>query len=457
MTTKDYRNFESYNLSPELMKTLQSMEYKQATPVQAQTLPPLLRGTDVLVQAASGTGKSAAYGIPMVETIDPHNQEIQGLVVVPTRELTLQVAQIVRDLAGTGEEIRVLALYGGEDIERQFSALRSKPHIIVATPSRLLEHLEEGSVNLYQLSMVVLDETDLLLDMGFLADLNTLVDFLPTPRVSALFTTLLPEEVETLGRRYLINPEEIIIDLPTLTIKTVEQFYAEAEQDEKLELLLDLLDEHQFYLSVVFTNTRRMADRLARSLSRSGYDAAALHGDMRQSARNEVMHDYRTGNLEVLIVTDAASRSVDIRNVAAVINYDIPQDPETYIHRIGRTSRTGETGVAYTLIFPYQRYLLRDIIRETEAEIAPMEGTRGSQLDVDIPEPARHTRTRTRQSRRDYQGKGGSRRGGRHAKHHQAAQRQRGAQHRQAKRQDTAQQQRRAAGGPQGGGSGQQG
>lgn len=363
--------FESLNLSREMLSRLSGMGFTSATPVQALAIGPLMKGLDAAVQAPTGTGKTLAFGVPVMERIDALSSALQTLILCPTRELALQIASVLRGLASSKPGVRIAAIYGGEKIEKQFAALRRHPQIVVATPGRLLDHMGRRTIRLQDVNTVVLDEADRMLDMGFRPDLNRILDSVPENRQTALFSATLSSEILTIARTYQRNPQILKVEQVSLTVDSVRQYYSEVHKGAKESKLYSLLKEENFTLTLVFVNTKRMAKKLAERMQEKGFRADALHGDMRQSQRERVMQQYRAGRLDVLIATDVASRGIDVNNIDAVINYDIPLDSESYVHRIGRTGRADQSGIAHTIIYPEERAQLKSMMRSIRAMIIP--------------------------------------------------------------------------------------
>jgi ATP-dependent RNA helicase DeaD len=308
-------------------------------------------GRDVVGQAQTGSGKTGAYGIPIVEQLDPAKRVIQALVLVPTRELALQVADDLRAL-GRGRGFRVVTLYGGQAIERQFADLRRHPQIAVATPGRLLDHLERRTVNIGTAEIVVLDEADRMLDMGFLPDVSRILGKTPTSRQTALFSATMPFEIRSIAAQHMRTPEWVAIEAQTRTVETVEQFYLEVAEEDKARALRRLVRDEPITSGLVFRRTRHRADRLERAFAREG-GVAVIHGGMRETARLRALRDFAEKRVKLLIATNVAARGLDLPEISHVINYDIPEDVDTYIHRIGRTARAGRRGVAITFVGQY--------------------------------------------------------------------------------------------------------
>jgi len=363
--------FKELGVSEPMLRTLDSMGFQTATPVQSISIGPLMRGADIDVQAPTGTGKTCAFGIPLIERADPQATTVQAIVLSPTRELAIQIATVLKDLTRNKPGVRVAAIFGGERIDKQFAALRRRPQIIVATPGRLLDHMARRTVRLSDVHTVILDEADRMLDMGFRPDLTRILENVPKERQTALYSATMPHAVLDIARAFQKGAQMLAIEQNSLTVDSVTQYYTEVRTGAKEGALTELLHEKEFGLTLIFVNTKRMADRLATNLQKKGFSADALHGDMRQSQRDRVMSKYRAGELKVLVATDVASRGIDVYHIDAVINYDLPLDSDSYVHRIGRTGRAEQNGVAYTFIFPREREQLKAMIRDTKAVITP--------------------------------------------------------------------------------------
>lgn len=365
-------HFHKFNLTPELMRGLIKMDFQNPSPVQEAAIVPMLGRRDVLVQAPTGTGKTAAFGIPVVENADPASRQIQTVILCPTRELAAQTATVLKQLAAFKQGVRILALYGGEPIQRQIVALKRHPQIIVATPGRLMDHMQRRTTRLNHVDCVVLDEADRMLDMGFRDDIGKILESAPKERQTVLFSATLTDEVKKIAATHQVDAQQIFIQQDTRTVDKVEQYYSEIRGNAKTPALLQLMEEQQFGLSLIFVATKAMADSLARQLTNAGHPADAIHGDLRQSQRDKVMRQYRDGNVRILVATDVAARGIDVGGIDAVVNYDIPGDSESYIHRIGRTGRANRSGVAYTFIYPKERGKLQGIMTSTKAKILPV-------------------------------------------------------------------------------------
>ena len=364
--------FSNLPLSAEVLKALDRMGFEEATPIQSLAIPPILEGRDVIGQARTGTGKTCAFGIPAVESIDPELTGVQVLALCPTRELAIQMAEELSAVARYKKDVRVLALYGGQAIDHQILALKKRPQIIVGTPGRILDHLRRHTLKVQNLRTVVLDEADEMLNMGFREDIDAILAQLPEERRTLLFSATMPPEILELTSLYQKDPVHLKTVDRELTVPTIDQYYLEVREQNKLELLCRLVDVKNVQLGLVFVNTKLRADQVAQGLQGRGFRAEALHGDMKQLERDRVMNRFRKGQLKLLVATDVAARGIDVTGIDAVFNYDLPSDEEYYVHRIGRTGRAGNSGVSYSFVYGRDHYRLRAIQRYTKAEILPM-------------------------------------------------------------------------------------
>ncbi len=360
--------FAELNLSPPILQAINSMGFEEPTPIQSETIPIALRGQDLIGRAQTGTGKTAAYGIPLVHGCDPGIEAIQGLVITPTRELTIQVAEELNRI-GQFKQVKSLPIYGGQEMERQIRALRKRPDIIVGTPGRLLDHLRRKTIRLQQVKLVVLDEADEMLNMGFIEDIEAIWQQIPDDRQNLMFSATIPIHIKNLAAKFMTNPEIIHIAPREVTVASIEQEYIETPEKKKLDILCRLLDIQNPELSIVFGRTRRRVDEIAEALSERGYSVEGIHGDLSQNRRDAIMKKFRSGEIEVLVATDVAARGLDISGVSHIYNFDIPQDPESYVHRIGRTGRAGERGLAITMVTPREIAHLRSIEQLTRQQI----------------------------------------------------------------------------------------
>ena len=361
--------FEDLNISKEIKKALRDMDFVEATPVQSQSIPYVLEGRDVVAQAPTGTGKTCSFGIPIIEKTGPGERAVGSLILCPTRELVVQTTNELLKLTKYKKHVRVVAIYGGQNIERQISALKKKPQIIVATPGRLMDHMKRHTIRLDKLRHVVLDEADEMLDMGFRDDIDRILESVPVQRQTVLFSATMSKEILSITRKYLHNPAKVQITKSVVTVKSVKQYYLEVSQFQKTDILARLIDLNDFKLSIVFCNTKKKVDELAYEMIARGYNAVGLHGDMKQTQRDRVMKAFKTGKVEILIATDVAARGIDIKDVDVVFNYDLPDDLEYYVHRIGRTGRANRDGVSYSLVTRREMYKLHEIMKYTKAKI----------------------------------------------------------------------------------------
>ena len=379
-------SFDELSLPPELRRAVQDMGFEEPTPIQALAIPAIREGNDVIGQAHTGTGKTAAYGLPLLEKIDSGNRAIQALVICPTRELAIQVAEELTQLSRHKRGIGILPVYGGQSMDRQLEALRRGVQVVIATPGRLLDHIRRRTLSLDRARFVVLDEGDVMLDMGFIDDIEAILRQTPRERQTLLFSATVPEEIRDLANRYLRNPKMIRVVHEHLTVPGIEQRYYPVGEQEKLEVLTRLLEEHDPKQSLIFCNTKRRTDALARRLRARGFPSEKLHGDMTQGQRERVMGKFRRGDLSILVATDVAARGIDVEGIDAVFNYDVPNDPEYYVHRIGRTARAGRGGKSFTLVSPHEMPRLRDIQRYAGITIA-QEAVPGTGLKPPVAVP----------------------------------------------------------------------
>lgn len=361
--------FKDLNLSDEVQRALAEMGFEEATPIQSQAIPHILNGSDVIGQAQTGTGKTCAFGIPAIEMLDSEADGIQVLVLCPTRELAIQVSEELKSVSKYKEKVKILPVYGGQPIDRQIMALKKRPQIIIGTPGRVMDHMRRRTLKLKNLKMIILDEADEMLNMGFREDIDTILEEVPEEKQTILFSATMAKEIMDLTRKYQKNPVHIKAVHKQLTVPSIEQYYLEVNESIKLEVLSRLIDTNNVKLSLVFCNTKKRVDELATSLQSRGYAAEALHGDMKQNERDRVMSKFRKGHIDILIATDVAARGIDVDDVEAVFNYDIPNDEEYYVHRIGRTGRAGRTGKAYSFIVGREIYKLKEIQRYTKSSI----------------------------------------------------------------------------------------
>lgn len=363
--------FEELGLSKSLLKAVQQSGYEEATPIQAETIPMVLKGEDVIGQAQTGTGKTAAFGLPIIEHVDLDDHNIQALVISPTRELAIQTQGELYRL-GRNKHVKVQVVYGGADIRRQIKALGKGPQILVGTPGRLRDHLHRGTVNLDHVRTLVLDEADEMLNMGFLEDIEAIIKQTPDDRQTLLFSATMPPEIKKIGVQFMHDPHTVKIKAKELTTDLVDQYYVRAKDYEKFDIMTRLIDVQDPGLTIVFTRTKRRVDELSHGLIARGYNAAGIHGDLTQERRTKIMNRFKAGKLDILVATDVAARGLDISGVTHVYNYDIPSDPDSYVHRIGRTGRAGHHGVSLTFVTPNEMDYLHEIEKLTRVRMLPL-------------------------------------------------------------------------------------
>ena len=361
--------FEELNIDERILRAIEDMGFEETSPIQTQAIPAVCEGIDVVGQAQTGTGKTAAYTIPMLMKIDPQIKKPQAIVLCPTRELAVQVAEEIRKLAKYMSDIKVLPVYGGQEIVRQIKSLKTGVQIIVGTPGRVMDHMRRKRVKFDNINMVILDEADEMLDMGFREDMETILTETPQDRQTVMFSATMPKAIMDIARNFQKDARVIKVVRKELTVSNIEQFYYEVRPKNKTEVLCRLIDIYNPRLSVVFCNTKRQVDELISELKGRGYFADGIHGDMKQQQRDRVMDDFRSGNVDILIATDVAARGIDVDDVDMVFNYDIPQDEEYYVHRIGRTGRAGRSGMALSFISGKEVYKLKDIERYCKTKI----------------------------------------------------------------------------------------
>ena len=361
--------FDELNIDERILRAIEDMGFEETSPRQTQAIPAVCEGIDVVGQAQTGTGKTAAYTIPMLMKIDPQIKKPQAIVLCPTRELAVQVAEEIRKLAKYMSDIKVLPVYGGQEIVRQIKSLKTGVQIIVGTPGRVMDHMRRKTVKFDNINMVILDEADEMLDMGFREDMETILTETPEDRQTVMFSATMPKAIMDIARNFQKDARIIKVVRKELTVSNIEQFYYEVRPKNKTEVLCRLIDIYNPRLSVVFCNTKRQVDELISELKGRGYFADGIHGDMKQQQRDRVMDDFRSGKVDILIATDVAARGIDVDDVDMVFNYDIPQDEEYYVHRIGRTGRAGRSGMALSFISGKEVYKLKDIERYCKTKI----------------------------------------------------------------------------------------
>jgi len=342
--------FEDLNIKKEILKGLLELGYEIPTPIQAQAIPMLYAGEDIIGQAQTGTGKTAAFGIPMLEKIKPQQKTPQILILAPTRELSMQVADEIRKFSKHLTGTKSLAIYGGQPIDRQIKALKQGVQVVVGTPGRILDHIRRKTLRLDEITGLVLDEADQMLDMGFQEDIEAILQETPSTRQTVMFSATMPKQIELIARKYMKNPKNVKVVHKELTVPKISQYYFEIKPHEKLDALSKILDMETFALGIIFCRTKRGVDELVENLQSRGHSVEGIHGDLKQSQRDRVMKKFRDGSLDLLVATDVAARGIDVDDIELVINYDMPEDFEYYVHRIGRTGRAGREGLAYTLV-----------------------------------------------------------------------------------------------------------
>ena len=361
--------FSELGLAPEILKAIERMGFEEASPIQSAAIPVLLEGADVVGQSQTGSGKTAAFGIPAIQCVDASVRAPQVLILCPTRELAVQVAEEIAKLAFFKRGVRELPIYGGQSYERQFKGLHAGAQIIIGTPGRVMDHLERKSLKLDQIKMVILDEADRMLDMGFVDDIKTILRQVPEKRQTVFFSATIPRPIQQLIQTFTRNPVNVRVESEAMTVPAIEQVYYEVDRRSKLEVLCRLIDLEDVKLAIIFCATKMMVDELTEHLTARGYGADKLHGDMTQAMRERVMGRFRKRKVEFLVATDVAARGLDVEDIEIVFNYDLPHDGEDYVHRIGRTGRAGKGGKAVTFVAGREIYRLENIQRFTKSRI----------------------------------------------------------------------------------------
>ncbi|MDB6076021.1 MAG: box helicase, partial [Verrucomicrobiaceae bacterium] len=362
--------FSELGLSPEILQAVERMGFEQASPIQSAAIPALLTGRDMIGQSQTGSGKTAAFGIPAIECVDASEAFIQVLIMCPTRELASQVAEEIAKLASFKKGVRELPIYGGASYDRQFRGLRSGPQIVIGTPGRLLDHINSGAIKLDKLKMVIMDEADRMLDMGFRDDLEKILEAVPEQRQTVLFSATIPPGIRKMIERFTNDAVQIKIEATALTVPNIEQSYVEVDFRSKTEVLCRLLDVHDVKYGIIFGFTKIQVDEVTEALIARGYTADKLHGDMTQPLRERVMKRFRDRQVELLVATDVAARGLDVDDLEIVFNYELPYDPEDYVHRIGRTGRAGKSGKAISLVAGREFGRLQQVNRFTKTQMA---------------------------------------------------------------------------------------
>lgn len=365
----EIKKFDEFDLDAKLLRAITEMGFEQPSPIQAKAIPVILQGKDIVGQAQTGTGKTAAFGIPLLQMINPKDKNLQAIVLSPTRELAIQIAEEMRKLSKFSHGIKILPIYGGQDITKQIRSLKGGIQVVIGTPGRVMDHMRRHTLKMEHVKMVVLDEADEMLNMGFRDDIETILTAIPEERQTILFSATMPKPIMEIARKFQKDSEIIKVVKKELTVPKIEQYYYEVKRRNKNEVLSRLLDIYAPKLSLVFCNTKKGVDELVEDLKGRGYFAEGLHGDMKQQQRDRVMKRFRNGQTDILVATDVAARGIDVDDVEAVFNYDLPQDDEFYVHRIGRTGRAGRNGIAFNFVFGKEIYKLRDIQRYCKTKI----------------------------------------------------------------------------------------
>ena len=379
------QEFKDLPLSENVLRGIHALGFEKPSPIQAQSILPLLQGKDVIGQAQTGTGKTAAFGIPMVESIDINDRRVQGLVLAPTRELAIQIAHHISQISRyTG--IRVTPIYGGEKINKQIRTLKSGVHIVVGTPGRLIDHLQRGTLKLGAVHMVVLDEADRMLDMGFIKDINKILDRVPKHKQTSLFSATMDRNIWKICDKYMNKPEKILVSKDEITLEQIHQRFVRVDQSSRYPILKELIADQKIRKAIIFTRTKRGAHKLSRNLKRSGYNADALHGNLSQPQRDRVTRNFRNHRIDFLVATDIAARGLDISGITHIINYNMPRETLSYFHRIGRTARMEAEGTAITFVAHDEEKALADIKAHTSLKITEIK----TSVSVKSGPPVKH-------------------------------------------------------------------
>ncbi|MFA9558564.1 DEAD/DEAH box helicase [Evansella sp. AB-rgal1] len=360
--------FQELNIEPSIVRAIEKMGFTETTPIQEKVIPIAKEGKDIIGQAQTGTGKTVAFGIPCVEQINTENKHPQALVLTPTRELAIQVSEELNKL-GSVKGIHSLAIYGGQEIHKQITALKKRPQIIVATPGRYMDHMRRKTIRPEYLSVVILDEADEMLSMGFIEDIETILAEVPSERHTMLFSATMPPKLKSIADRFMKSPVNVAVKAKHLTVENIEQRYIVMPEKDKFDVLCNLLDLETPELAIIFGRTKRRVDELTESLSIRGFGVEGLHGDMKQERRDQVIRKFKRGTIEVMVATDVAARGLDVNDVSHVINFDLPQDHESYVHRIGRTGRAGKKGISYSFVTPKEKDHLLYIEQSTKQQM----------------------------------------------------------------------------------------
>ncbi|MDQ0158289.1 ATP-dependent RNA helicase DeaD [Alkalibacillus salilacus] len=362
------KTFSELNIESDVLKALENMGFETTTPIQAEAIPTAIAGKDLIGQAQTGTGKTAAFGVPMLQKIDPNNPNIQGIVIAPTRELAIQVGEELNRI-GQNKGVKTVPVYGGQDINRQIKALKRRPQIIAATPGRLLDHIRRKTIKLQNIHTAVLDEADEMLNMGFIEDIEAILAEIPAEHQTLLFSATMPKRIQLLAEKFMQQPEIVRVKSKELTVDHIDQYYYDVKENQKFDVLCRSLDIESPELAIVFGRTKKRVDELVEGLMKRGYSAEGIHGDIQQAKREKVIRRFKEQATDILVATDVAARGLDISGVTHVYNFDLPQDPESYVHRIGRTGRAGEKGNAYTFVTPREMDHLKSIEKLTKRQI----------------------------------------------------------------------------------------
>ena len=377
--------YENSGIDKRILRAVAEMGYENMTPIQKQAIPILMEGRDVIGQAQTGTGKTAAFGIPMLQRIDENDKSLQGIILCPTRELAIQAADELRKFSKYMHNVKMVPIYGGQDISRQIKALKGGVQIIVGTPGRVMDHMRRHTIKIQNVRMVILDEADEMLDMGFREDMETILGEIENEHQTALFSATMPQAILDITDKYQKDAKLIKVTKKELTIPLIKQYYFVVKNIYKEEVIIRLLELHDFNSSIIFCNNKMMVDEMAANLKNRGYQAEGLHGDMTQKQRDFVMNRFKNGSLEILIATDVAARGIDVDDLEAVFNYDVPQDIEYYVHRIGRTGRAGKEGMAFTFAYGRDLYRIRDIERICKTKMTEMRVPNAKQvMDIKV-------------------------------------------------------------------------
>ena len=387
-------NFEKFNISNDIIKSLDKENIIDPTPIQEKSIPLLLEGYDLIGQAKTGTGKTFAYSIPLLERIDKTSKNILALILCPTRELSIQVANEIKKLISNNKMIKLATIYGGQSYEKQFKDLKCNPQIVIGTPGRIIDMMDKKKLSFSNIKYLILDEADEMLKMGFQEDLEKILSSMPTERQTMLFSATMPPFIKNLAKKYMKDPKNVVIESKTLTVDLIDEKVYFCKRDSKKDLLIRLLDYNQFKCVMIFANTKAMVDELVLFLQKAGFRCDGLHGDLKQNMRDRVMQSFRTSNVDILVATDVAARGIDIDGIDCVINFDVPNENELYVHRIGRTARAGQTGVALTIatskakgkIEEIERYTKRQMIRDEIPSVKDINNSLNKKLYLSIIE-----------------------------------------------------------------------